>query len=107
MSGPCAGDGVDWLYAGPWTAAAVGEAAGRLRIVEGPHVGMTLAEARAAVLRDGGTVHEAAANEAMARAFNASVAEGEALSAVVHGHEGPAIAVFELDEAPAGAVAAR
>ena len=53
---------------GRWTAQSID--AGRLRFVDWPYVGRTLAVVRAALRAAGVPVDEEAANEAMVRAFN-------------------------------------
>ena len=80
---------------GRWTAQSID--ARRLRFVDGPYAGRTLSEVRAALRAAGVDVDEAAANEAMARAFNDCEAAGMPLMAVRRGPYGAEVDAFRLE----------
>ena len=80
---------------GRWTAQSID--AHRLRFADGPYAGRPLAEVRAALRAAGVDVDEAAANEAMARAFNDCEAAGVPLMAVRRGPHGPEVDAFRLE----------
>ena len=61
------------------------------------NAGRTLAEVRAALRAAGVDVNEAAANEALARAFNDCEAEDMPLTAVRRGPHGPEVDAFRLE----------